>query len=108
MAFAGVGDAAGRAGRLPVCVHRRAAVLPVGDAQDVAGPGVAGATAGYGWHLGAGADPGTGGGPCAGAGPAPAGAPPRARDDPGTPGAAVSGRPPATECPHRAPPTSHP
>src|SRR5258708_8658105 len=95
MAFAGVGDAAGRAGRLPVCVHRRAAVLPVGDAQDVAGPGVAGATAGYGWRLEAGADPGNGGGRCAGAVPTRAFAALRARDDPRTPSAGVSLTPPA-------------
>src|SRR5579864_927294 len=90
----GVGDATDGAGRLPVCADGGAAVLPAGDAQDVAGAGVAGTTAEGGWHLGAGAGDGYGRGHCPGAVPARAITALGARDDPGAPGIAVTGSTP--------------
>src|SRR2546428_692617 len=83
--FTCVKDATGRPGRLLVCAHREAAVVPAGDAQVVAGAGTAGPTAGCGWSLPAGADLGDGRGHRAEAVPARTCATLGARDDPGTP-----------------------
>src|SRR5207302_3396815 len=89
-----VGEAAGRAGRLPVCADGGAAVVPAGDAQAVAGAGVAGAPAGCGWHLAAGAEPGDGGGPRPGGLAARAVAALGAGDDHGAPREAGANSPP--------------
>jgi hypothetical protein len=72
-----------------------AAVVPVGDAQAVAGTGVAGAPARSGWHLEAGADPGHGRGPHPGPAPARAVTALGARADPGAPGEAHPASAPA-------------
>src|SRR5207237_4682818 len=94
-ARAGVGAAAARAGRLPVCANGGAAVVPAGDAQAVAGAAVAGAPAGSGWQLAAGADRGDGRGPRAGAVSARAVAALGAGDEPGARGEAGAGFAPA-------------
>src|SRR5207237_217569 len=71
------------------------AVVPAGDAQAVARAAVAGAPAGSGWQLAAGADRGDGRGPRAGAVSARAVAALGAGDDPGAPGEAGAGYAPA-------------
>src|SRR5207253_10494506 len=80
--------------RGPVCADGGAAVVPAGDAQAVAGPAVASATAGSGWQLVAGAERGPGG-PRRGAVPARPVAALRAHAAPGPSGPALKSRTPA-------------